>query len=230
MPPTRHSCLTLAAALLTACASAPRGPGPAVPAANTADIPVVPDDEARRLLVDVRGVDSTIRVDMRYRTQANFTGAPLPGYEANRALMRREPAFALGRVQRELQGERLALKIFDAYRPARATAAMVRWTERTGRTRLVRDGYIASHSRHNLGVAVDLTLIDATTGREIAMGTEFDTFAPAAHTANATGPVLANRLRLKRAMEREGFAAYDQEWWHFSYTVPDPARFDLIIR
>jgi D-alanyl-D-alanine dipeptidase len=31
-------------------------------------------------------------------------------------------------------------------------------------------------------------------------------------------------------MEREGFAAYDQEWWHFSYTIPAPARFDLVIR
>jgi D-alanyl-D-alanine dipeptidase len=107
---------------------------------------------------------------------------------------------------------------------------MVRWTERAGRADLLRDGYIASRSRHNLGVAVDVTLVDAGTGRELPMGTAFDTFSAAAHTANAAGEALANRLRLKRVMEREGFAPYDQEWWHFSYTVDAPLRFDLPIR
>ncbi len=215
-------------ALLAGCASgtAARSPAPSV---NTAELPLASSDQAHRLLVDVGRLDSTIRVDMRYRTGSNFTGVPLPGYEANRALLRREPAFALARVQRAL-GTGVSLKIFDAYRPVRATEAMVRWTERAGRADLLRNGYIASRSRHNLGVAVDLTLVDAATGRELAMGTEFDTFAAAAHTANASGDALANRLRLKRAMEREGFVAYDQEWWHFSYPVSSPLRFDVVIR
>ena len=221
--------LVALAAALCACGPAARS-APAPAPVNTAELPVASDDQARRLLVDVRQLDSTIRVDLRYRTGDNFTGAPLPGYEANRALLRRGPAFALVRVQRRLRGNNLALKIFDAYRPVRATDAMVRWTERAGRQDLVRDGYIASRSRHNLGVAVDLTLVDATTGRELAMGTAFDAFTTAAHTANATGDVLANRLRLQRAMESEGFAAYDQEWWHFSYSVAAPTRFDVVIR
>ena len=49
------------------------------------------------------------------------------------------------------------------------------------------------------------------------MGTAFDTFAPSAHTANATGEMAANRQRLKRAMEAEGFTVYEAEWWHFDY-------------
>ena len=220
----------IAAALLAALAAcAPAARRPAAPPVNTADLPVASADDAERLLVDVGRLDSTIRVDLRYRTGSNFTGAPLPGYEGNRALLRREPAYALAQVQRALRAEGLGLKIWDAYRPVRATDAMVRCTERTGRTDLVRDGYIAARSRHNLGVAVDLTLVDAT-GREVAMGTAFDTFSPAAHTANASGEVLANRLRLQRAMERAGFAAYDQEWWHFSYSVSRPVRFDAVIR
>ena len=212
-----------------ACAPAVRG-GPAAPPVNTADLPVASNDQAARLLVDVRQVDSTVRVDLRYRTGMNFTGAPLPGYEGNRALLRREPAFALARVHRRLRDEGFALHVFDAYRPVRASEAMVRWTERTGRTDLLRDGYIARRSRHNLGVAVDLTLVELATGRQLAMGTEFDVFSQAAHTANAAGAALANRLRLKRAMEREGFVAYDQEWWHFSYPLEAPVRFDLVIR
>jgi D-alanyl-D-alanine dipeptidase len=216
--------------LLVGCAPATRGGARAAPPVETGELPLASPDQAERLLVDVRQLDTTIRVDMRYRTPGNFTGTPLPGYEGNRALLRREPAFALARVQRALRADGLGLKIFDAYRPVRATEAMVRWTERTGRQDLVRDGYIASRSRHNLGVAVDLTLVEAASGRELAMGTAFDTFSAAAHTANATGEPLVNRLRLKRAMEREGFAAYDQEWWHFSFPVESPVRFDVVIR
>ncbi len=167
---------------------------------------------------------------MRYATANNFTGAPLPGYFANRAYLRREAAAALARVQRDLRRAGLGLKIFDAYRPVRATLAMVDWTERVNRADLLRDGYIASRSWHNLGLAIDLTLIDLATGTELEMGTPFDTFSAAAHTANASGEVAANRQKLKAAMEREGFENYDQEWWHFSFEAPNPLRFDRPIR
>ncbi|HZE74598.1 MAG TPA: hypothetical protein VE091_04770, partial [Gemmatimonadales bacterium] len=46
------------------------------------------------------------------------------------------------------------------------TRAMVTWAERTGRTDLLDQEYIARRSRHNLGVAVDLTLVDLATGKE----------------------------------------------------------------
>jgi D-alanyl-D-alanine dipeptidase len=49
------------------------------------------------------------------------------------------------------------------------------------------------------------------------MGTRFDSFSTRAHTINATGDTLRNRLRLKRAMEREGFRNYRREWWHYDY-------------
>ncbi|HEV7838229.1 MAG TPA: M15 family metallopeptidase, partial [Gemmatimonadaceae bacterium] len=83
---------------------------------------------------------------------------------------------------------------------------------------------------HNLGLAIDLTLIEAATSRELEMGTPFDTFSAAAHTANASGEAARNRQTLKAAMEREGFVNYDQEWWHFSFTVLNPLRFDRPIR
>ncbi len=160
----------------------------------------------------------------------NFTGAPLPGYLANRAFLRREAAAALARVQRDLRPQGLGIKLFDAYRPVRATLAMVDWTQRVNRPDLLKDGYIASRSRHNLGLAIDCTLIDLATGRELDMGTPFDTFSPAAHTANASGQVAVNRQKLKTAMEQEGFVNYDQEWWHFSFDVRNPLRFDRVIQ
>src|SRR5918912_1821747 len=219
-----------AALWLGAAAACHRPTARAAPPVNTAELPVASAAAAETLLTDVRALDSTIIVDLRYATANNFTGAPLPGYEGNRALLRREAARALAAVQRRLAAEGLGLEIWDAYRPVRASVAMVEWTRRAGREDLLRDGYIASRSRHNLGVAVDLTLVDRRTGAALDMGTPFDTFSPAAHTANASGDAARNRERLRAAMGREGFVNYDQEWWHFTYDVKDPVRFDIVIR
>lgn len=197
---------------------------------NAPPAPLADDSTAAALLVDVRAADSTIRVELRYATPYNFTGAVLPGYEAPRALLRREAASALATVQGALAADGLGLKVYDAYRPVRASEAMVAWTRRVHREDLLRDGYIAEQSRHNLGVAVDLTLVEIATGRELKMGTAFDTFAPTAHTANASGEIAANRARLVRAMRAAGFVNLPDEWWHFNYPVPDPRRFDLVIR
>jgi D-alanyl-D-alanine dipeptidase len=216
--------------LVTGCATARRGAQPVPEPINSATSDIAPDRAADSLLVDIRSLAPGIVTDLRYATADNFTGAPLPGYLANRAYLRREAAAALARVQSALRERGLGLKVFDAYRPARATDAMVEWTKRANRGDLLRDGYIASRSRHNIGVAIDLTLIDLSSGRELDMGTVFDTFSTSAHTANATGQVAANRQLLKAAMERERFVNYDQEWWHFSFSVPDPLRFDKPIR
>jgi D-alanyl-D-alanine dipeptidase len=221
------------ALLLPACHSV-AAPGVAVqtagaPAVNTEDLPVLADAGADTLLVDVQAAAPDIRVGLRYATTDNFTGAPLPGYEGNHAYLRREAAAALARVARRAAREGYALYVFDAYRPVRATDAMVAWTERVGRQDLIRNGYIASRSRHNLGLAIDLTIVDARSGAALDMGTPFDTFSPAAHTAHAAGTTLEHRLRLKRLMESEGFVNYDQEWWHYSYSVPNPVRFDRVI-
>jgi D-alanyl-D-alanine dipeptidase len=201
----------------------------AAPPVNTADLPIASDAVADSLLVDVRSLDPSIVVTLRYATSNNFTGAPLPGYLANRALLRREAAVALARVERRLREQGLGIKVFDAYRPVRATLAMVEWTRHVNRGDLLENGYIASRSRHNLGLAIDCTLIELASGRELEMGTPFDTFSADAHTANASGAAAANRQKLKIAMEAEGFVNYDQEWWHFSFEVPNPLRFDRVI-
>jgi zinc D-Ala-D-Ala dipeptidase len=198
---------------------------------NAPDLPLASDSVADSLLVDVRGVDTSIVVDMRYATKNNFTGAVLPGYEANRAYLRDEAAAALALVNADLHLQGLGLKIFDAYRPVRATDAMVAWTQTAHRPDLLRDGYIASKSKHNLGVAVDLTIIDMRTRAELAMGTGFDMFSPVAFTKNASSPLIAkNRQLLKKVMERQGFTNYEKEWWHYTYSVDNPVRFDRVIR
>lgn len=216
----------LAASL--ACAGSTR-PAPAPPV-NTEELAIASTAAADSLLMDVQSLAPGIRVSLRYATPDNFTGAPLPGYEGNHAYLRREAVAPLARVQRRAEAEGLSLLVYDAYRPVRATQAMVDWTNRVGREDLLRDGYIASRSRHNLGLAIDLTLVSRDTGTPLDMGTAFDAFTSAAHTANASGVQLENRRRLQRLMEAEGFVNYDQEWWHYTYAVPNPVRFDRIVR
>lgn len=217
--------LLLIAVLTTACASSG-----ATQTGTVAPAAVASDAAADSLLMNVREADSTIQVELRYATTHNFTGAVLPGYEGNTAYLRREAAQALGRVARELRAEGLGLRIYDSYRPVRATLAMVDWAGRTGQVNLLDDGYIARKSQHNLGVAVDLTLVNLATGEPLEMGTPFDTFSEAAHTANAGGVARSNRDRLVRAMAQESWTNYAQEWWHFTYRVEDPVPFDKVIR
>lgn len=197
---------------------------------NAAPAPIASAAAAESLLMDVQSVDSSIAVNLRYFTHNNFTGAPLPGYEANRAYLRREAAAALGRVQRQLRAGGLGLLVWDGYRPVSATEGMVAWAERTGNMKYFKQGYIARRSRHNMGVAVDLTLVALDTGVPLEMGTPYDTFSKAAHTANATGLAARNRQRLVSAMQAQGFINYDQEWWHFSFEVPDPVPFNVPVR
>lgn len=72
--------------------------------------------------------------------------------------------------------------------------------------------------------------MDLVSGAQLDMGTPYDTFSEAAHTANARGRIRRHRQILVRAMESEGFTNYDQEWWHFSYPVPGARPFDEVIR
>ena len=77
--------------------------------------------------VYLRDVDSSITQDIRYATHDNFTGHPLPGYSAPECVLRREAAEALKQVQADLARQNLGLKVYDCYRPIRASHAMTAW-------------------------------------------------------------------------------------------------------
>ena len=215
--------VVLVLAVATACGRTP----PAAVQANAQEQPIASDSLARSRLTELSGAIPGIVLDLRYATSNNFTGAPLPGYGVPRAFLRQEATAALARVQAGLAKHGYGLKVWDAYRPVRATLAMVAWCERTGQTSLLDDGYIARRSRHNQGVAIDLTVVELASGRELEMGTPFDEFSTRSHTANATGRVAEHRRLLGDAMAAEGFVNYSNEWWHFSFIVSDPMPYDL---
>jgi D-alanyl-D-alanine dipeptidase len=171
-------------------------------------------------LVDLARVVPGVLLDVRYSTARNFTAAPLPGYEAPGAWLTEGAATALEVAQRALHPDGVGLVVFDAYRPVRATQAMVAWCHEHGREELLR-GYVSATSRHNRGIAIDVGLASLADRAPLDLGCDFDTFTEAAHTANASGAALELRLLLSRRMEEAGFTAYSREWWHFER--PDAA-------
>src|SRR2546422_8175111 len=80
--------------------------GPGLPVAP----PPAPD-----VLVDLRALDPSIRVEMPYATPHNFAGVAL--YSVARCLLRRDVAERLVRVERRLGAEGLGLLVWDCYRP-----------------------------------------------------------------------------------------------------------------
>lgn len=122
--------------------------------------------------VYLRDVAPSIVQDMRYASARNFTGRPVPGYEAPECVLKREAAEALKRAQESAQARGLSLKVYDCYRPVRAVRAFMAWaaSPEDGRTkryyphltkfRLV-PYYIAAESTHSTGSTVDITLIPA---------------------------------------------------------------------
>ena len=222
----RLTALTALAALALACE-----PTPPVPKASpTPHPPPVPKASPRPPppgFVDLRGALADACFTAGYAAADNFTGAPLPGYAVPGAWLLARPAAALARVQRDLASDGLTLLIFDAYRPRRASEAMVAWATRTGNAQLLTDGYIARRSGHNHGHTIDLGLARARTCEPLDMGTAWDTLDPRSHTARATGQPRSNRLRLRDAMRRAGFRDYDREWWHFSHPLPGTRARDV---
>lgn len=174
------------------------------------------DDRATRApaLVDIVALDPTIRLDVRYATADNVAGRKL--YPAARAFLQRPAAEALVRVHRALAPEGLGLIVFDAYRPWRVTQTLWDVTP-PERREFVADPALGS--RHNRGCAADVTLFDRTTGKAVAMPSEFDDFSDRARPTytGGTPEARANRERLRAAMEREGFFVHPSEWWHYDY-------------
>jgi len=177
-----------------------------------ADLQQAIKSDPSKNLVDLKKLIPGLIVEMPYATPNNFTKSIL--YYHPVAYMRVRPAMALQKVQAELNKQDLALKVYDAFRPFSVTCRM--W-------KLVRDKrYVANPregSYHNRGLAVDLTIIDMKTGKELDMGTGYDNFTDSAHHSFMQLPeqVLANRRLLKGLMHKYGFTIFPTEWWHYHF-------------
>jgi len=164
-------------------------------------------------LADVKSVDPTIVVELRYAGSNNITGRPLYAH-ATRAFVRPELLSRLKAANKFLRQFNYRLKIWDAYRPPAAQRALWQASQN--------DNYVANPdfgagSLHSWGVAVDCTLADLH-NRDVQMPTDFDDFSPAALSQYVgTNRAIHSRLNLLRvAMAAAGFYAFHNEWWHFT--------------
>jgi len=165
-------------------------------------------------LVELNKLDSTIRLDIRYATSDNFLGRPV--YKQARAFLQRPAALALARANQSLRKKGYGLIIHDGYRPWSVTKIFWDATP-ADKKEFVADP--SQGSRHNRGCAVDLSMFDLKTGKTVEMPSAYDEMSERSHINYQGGSAEARRLRdlLRAAMQSEGFAVYEPEWWHYDY-------------
>ena len=175
-----------------------------------------PKEEGKREadLVELITLDKTIKLDIRYATTNNFTGKQV--YPEARAFMQKPAATAIHRVHKKLKKQGLGLVIYDGYRPWTITKLF--WDSVAPEFRkFVADP--AKGSKHNRGCAVDLSIFDLKTGKDVPMPSGYDEFSDRASPkySGGTEEERRNRELLRSLMEAEGFTVNENEWWHFDY-------------
>jgi zinc D-Ala-D-Ala dipeptidase len=174
------------------------------------------EKDSAKTMLELRSVSPNIVYDLRYASTNNFMKKRMYPAKTSQTFLRAPAAHALAKVQQQLNEKGYGLKIFDAYRPYSVTVAF--WEP------IKDERYVANPAKgsgHNRGLAVDLTVIDIKTGKELDMGTGFDNFTDTAHhafTKNLPAEVQRARTLLRDAMETNGFTAMETEWWHYYWT------------
>ncbi len=165
-------------------------------------------------LVELNKLDTSIHLDIRYATSNNFVGRPM--YKQARAFLQRPAAEALVKVNRSLKTLGLGLVVFDGYRPWSVTKLFWDVTP-ADKKKFVADP--KNGSRHNRGCAVDLSLYDLATGKEIEMTGNYDEMTERSYPDYKGGTAEQRKMRdlLRSKMEAQGFTVYEYEWWHFDY-------------
>lgn len=173
----------------------------------------------------------SVVLEMRYFSKNNFIGTVIDGYQKPKAYLTKQACEKLKEASKDFFKLGYRIKIFDAYRPQRSVDHFVRWAKdekdtlmkaiyypRVAKKDLFKLDYIASKSGHTRGSTLDLTLVDAKTGKEIDMGSPYDFFGkiswPFAQSISETQK--QNRMLLRKIMLANGFRPYVCEWWHFT--------------
>lgn len=165
-------------------------------------------------LVELTKLDPTIHLDIRYATKNNLVGRPV--YKEARAFLLQPAAEALVKINAALKPFGYGLLVFDGYRPWSVTKIFWDITPEENKK------FVANPkegSRHNRGCAVDLTLYDLKSGKEIEMTGVYDEMTERSYKNYSGGTAQQRELRdlLISKMEENGFTGYEYEWWHFDY-------------
>jgi zinc D-Ala-D-Ala dipeptidase len=177
--------------------------------------------DSNKAFVYIKEFVPDVLLDIKYATTQNVFYKKL--YKKPYAITRLPVAKALAKVQSDLKRHGVGIKIYDAYRPYHVTCRM--WD-------LLPDSIYMGNpkkgSKHNRGIALDLTLINLKTREELKMPTPFDALVYASHPNFMGLPdsVIRNRQLLIDVMNRHGFSVDPVEWWHFNYR--DAVDYELL--
>jgi D-alanyl-D-alanine dipeptidase len=173
-----------------------------------AGLPAKPQNE----LINLEKFISEIVLDIRYATDNNFMKEKI--YTLAKAYARKPVAEALKKAQADFKKLGYTIKVFDGYRPYAAT---VKFYESYRDTTYVASPY--KGSRHNRGCAIDMTIVDLKTGKDLPMPTEYDSFKKEAWPSTPVkDPVIKkNRDLIISVMQKHGFKVNGSEWWHFDF-------------
>ena len=163
-------------------------------------------------LVDLAKVIPTIKTDIVYATNKNFTKKVL--YTKSKCYALVCVAEDLKKIQDELNEQGLCLLVWDAYRPL-----SVQWDLWNCVSNKMYVADPRKGGKHTRGTAVDVTLVKLTDEKQLDMGTGHDDFSAKAHTDCPGLPdeVVKNRALLQNIMKKHNFTGISHEWWHFDH-------------
>jgi zinc D-Ala-D-Ala dipeptidase len=176
-------------------------------------------------LIDIKTIDTSIVVDLKYSTKNNFLGIDVYG-DFNKCYLQPDVAEKLKTAQQLLKSKfpYYSLIVYDAVRPRSIQYKM--W-DTINVSYYDRPKYLSNPkygSLHNYGAAVDVSIINEN-GYELDMGTAFDYFGELAYPekensmlaeGKLTRTQWLNRELLRDVMKQAGFFNIQTEWWHFN--------------
>lgn len=177
-------------------------------------------------LVDIQSLNKAIFVDLKYATTDNFMGVIL--YDRlKKAYLQKDVAERLSKVQDYLSKLNLGfhLLIYDALRPVSVQQKM--WDALDSLPPGERGKFVSNpknRSLHNMGAAVDITIVNEQL-IPLDMGAAFDDIRQIAYPSmekefiaegKLTEVQIKNRELLRKVMKSQGFRQLQTEWWHFN--------------
>ncbi len=176
-------------------------------------------------LVDIKTIDSSIVVDMKYSTTDNFMGIDVYG-DFNKCYLQPDVAEKLRNAQLFLKSKfpYYNLIIYDGARPRSVQRKM--W-DTINVPYYEKSKYVSNPSGgslHNFGAAVDLSIADEN-GFVLDMATTYDFFGELAYPREEDRMLMEGKLTQKQWLNREllrsvmnhsGFFGITTEWWHFN--------------
>lgn len=197
----------------------------------------VPETKALQIaegLVDIQQINSQIQIDLKYTSTDNFLREKLYSL-ITKAYLQKDVAIRLSKVQVALNKAYPGYKllIYDALRPVTVQQKM--WSALDSLPPKERAKFVSNPknlSLHNMGAAIDLTILDAQ-GKVLDMGAGFDDIRLIAYpihedsflrVGQLTPLQVLNRKILRNVMQAQGFRQLPTEWWHYNACSRDEAK------